>query len=483
MKNNVDLDSPVHRKGCLLISGAYPPVKHSGVFRVAAIGRHLESVGWNVQVITASDRYSAVEHYPEDDEPPAGEVIRVDWNHQRTENTLSNRLRRNLIRLPILSGLIQRRERKSLAAKIWAQAKTTLRTESLSVVIASSPPTLAALIGQVAARELRLPLVIDLRDPWTYSIGAIYRSPLDLLIQARIEGKVLSDASLIIANTETSRRALLRDFRLNPEKVLVLPNGYDEASCSASEARIRSRGNARRQFKIVYAGLSSSHVEQPRRSGFLKKLLNLDVEPVETDWTVRSPRYVLEALRRFCETRPEVVKDLVLQWVGPISEVTESLFADYRRHFCIEVPGAVSEQAALDYIFAGDLLVLLQVGMKRNGREECTAIPGKLYSYLRAGKPILSIADSAELRDLLADVPETTHVRARDVDSIVSSLTERFDAWQAMKGGDRPVIPNSFTRRYDRARQMETLNSWLVQVVGRRRVCDPIPVTDSNQVQ
>lgn len=469
-------------KGCLLITGAYPPLNHSGVFRVAAIGRHLESLGWDLQVVTAADRNSTVDHYPEDDQPPAGRVVRLDWNDLAPRSPVRRWARQALLRLPIISGLIQSNDREKLAARIWAHARTNLRTASLSVVIASSPPTLAALIGQIAARDLKLPLVLDLRDPWTYSIGAVYRSPIDLLIHKRMEERALTDAALVIANTETSRQAMIRDFSLDSDKVVVLPNGYDEASCRASEARVRSQSIARRQFKVVYAGLSSSHVNQRKRGGLLKKLLRLDVEPVATDWTVRSPWYVLEALRRLCEVRPEVSKNLVLQWVGPISEITEKLLSAHRPYFCVDAPGAVSEQMALDYIFAADLLVLLQVGMRRDGKEECTAIPGKLYSYLRAGKPILSIADSAELCDLLRGVPGATHVGARDVDSIVSSLASNFDTWQATTG-DWPRTPTSFTRRYDRAQQMDVLNNWLLQLLERcqpTRVGQGMAVVDMN---
>jgi hypothetical protein len=69
---------------------------------------------------------------------------------------------------------------------------------------------------------------------------------------------------------------------------------------------------------------------------------------------------------------------------------------------------------------SADLLVALSNDTRQR-------IPAKIYDYMTTRRPIVSIADNAELADMLADFGGATSVGLRDVEGIARALRLALD--------------------------------------------------------
>jgi glycosyltransferase involved in cell wall biosynthesis len=73
--------------------------------------------------------------------------------------------------------------------------------------------------------------IADLQDPWTdiYYYNQLCHSRLSAAIDAGYERRVLENADHVITVSDSIRELFSNKSRkLEPEKILVVPNGYDE---------------------------------------------------------------------------------------------------------------------------------------------------------------------------------------------------------------------------------------------------------------
>ena len=415
----------------LLVSHGFPPQSHSGVFRASSFAKYLPEFGVEVVVLTAAESFQEVLHYPRQEGLAGVEVVRVPFSGQSSGWAAMERV---AVRVPGLSGAVKNRQLLRDARSAWRLATTARDFGDVDGVLATSPPAIAAVLGWLAARSLNVPFWCDLRDPWTYQMGAKYRSSLDLMIQAGLERKVLSAATLVLANTETAREDLIADFALPHERVEVIPNGFDEAMCQRAQQRV-AMFPPRQSFDVVYVGLGNYRKAAPATLALtVKRLLGIDIIPVELDNNTRSPLYVLSALADATARSVKLRETLRFRWIGPVDEPTRSLLESYQSKFAIDAPGGVDESTSVDAIFAADLLLLLQASMRRRSVERCSAIPAKTFVYLRSGRPILAALEPGELTRILSShsgckVVPPTHTRA-----IADAILESFEEWSHHDG-------------------------------------------------
>jgi glycosyltransferase involved in cell wall biosynthesis len=454
----------------LLISHGFPPQSHSGVFRASSFAKYLPQFGIDVVVLTAKEPLQSLLHYPQQRGPDT-EVVRVRFGEDHQWLAPIDRM---AFRIPGLSGLAKNRQLLRKARRAWQQANTVRDFADVDGVLATSPPPIAAVLGWYAARSLNVPFWCDLRDPWTYQMGVRYRTRLDLIIEAGLENRVLSDATMIVTNTETAREDLTRDFGLPIEKVEVVPNGFDESKCRLAEQKLGISAD-RQSFDVVYVGLGSYSEAAPRSiRGAIKRFLGIDITPVELDYNTRSPLYILSALGD-ATARSALLRDrLRFRWLGPIDGPTKSLLTSHERLFAIDAPGAVDEQTSVDAIFAADLLVLLQAEMRRRSIERCTAIPAKTFVYLRSGRPILAALQSGELAELLSRFPGCKVVPSREPRLMADVVLDCFEEWSRSDVRTGIVWPRSGIEMFERQNIAERL-SRLVKPQGTaeyaRRAC------------
>lgn len=281
------------------------------------------------------------------------------------------------------------------------------------VIWSTYPVATAHLIGAVLARLSGLPWVADFRD-WMTD-GDYPDGPLRRRMYRRVERSVLSRCDAAIFTTDACR-GLYRDRYPSMERGnwLVLPNGYDEADFGPPQA-------ANRSDRVLL------------HSGYLY--------PTDRDPTALFA--ALATLRRdgHLQGRPLSV---LFRAPGDAQHVM-TLAARLGVDDLVRVAPPVSHREAVAEMQQADALLLLQ------GARFARQVPAKAYEYLRAGRPVLTLAPPASASAQLMGSAGLTYRAELDApDKIALQLRRLMEDLQC---GRAKVPPRARVERFERRRQ------------------------------
>jgi len=459
-----DASGGTSRFKALMILHGFPPAHHSGTFRNEAFARHLPDFDIQPVVLCATDDDRGIPYNKVDgwrDNPRWAEVRRLPWEllPEPGQNQPAGRW---LQRLPLGWTVACRLARKRVLNRVLPAAIELVRQHRPRVIYVSSPPIEAALVADALAQETGLPLVCDLRDPWTFLSWARYRHWLDFAIERRIEHNVLSRAAAVIANTPTARDLLISQIRLPPEKVIVIPNGYNESDFKSLSNTESERGS---KFTVAYTGiLSSFHTRAHSTRQMLKHALAVDYQPVDSDPNTRSPRWFFEAVELLLDAEPRLRERLEIVFAGAYTEFDRAIFNAFRYPACLRVLPPLPHTEALRLCARANLCLLLQIEMRLGGKDYCTAIPGKLYDYLRVGTRLLAPLQRGDAQELIEKFNAGVVVPPRDVQAIRAALEREIRRWESGESSRRTSAPPELDM-YERRRLTRRLAEVLRQAV------------------
>jgi hypothetical protein len=299
------------------------------------------------------------------------------------------------------------------------------------VVYASGPPFSTLVLGWRLARALGVPLVSEFRDRWSddpyYPPGKL-RAAMDRWLEGRIVGasRALVTVSEPWAETYRARTG---------KPVLTLYNGYDPALVDPARA-VRVPGGP---LRVVYTG---------------------SIYPGRRD-----PSLLFEAIRHLGAGPDEVLVEFygtAPHHVWPIAE-RHGVGACVRVHPPIRQPEAVQKQ------LEADVLLLMQWDDPR----EQGNVPGKLFEYLGARRPVLLIGLAGGVPDrILTDRAAGT--RAHSPQQVAGLLSD----WLTQKRahGDLPLLPESASRGLSHSDQFAQLPAFLDRVLATSSTSEAGPV-------
>ncbi|MEO9175909.1 MAG: glycosyltransferase, partial [Gaiellales bacterium] len=220
----------------LIVSFYFPPAGGGGVQRVLKLCRHLAEMGIQVDVLAPDDpRFSA------DPElvsaiPPDTTVHRAPYRGSSGETPTARLARTHGIapRLALHARLAGRRLLLPDPEVAWLPDAVrvglrVIREREIDVVLTTSPPSSAHLIGAALQRRSGVRFVADLRDSWLANPHRRYERRsvrAKRAVEQRIARRVLGQADAITAVTPFIARegaALARPGT----PVTVVPNGCD----------------------------------------------------------------------------------------------------------------------------------------------------------------------------------------------------------------------------------------------------------------
>jgi len=350
----------------LMVAFHFPPEGGSGTQRTLKFARYLPRFGWDVEVLTVRLEVYDVLDYSLLKELPASVQVHRAWCIDPAKH-LSIRGRH--------PGFFNFLDRYAywFPAGLWRGLRL-LRQRHFDVIYSTSPTRTAHLIAGALSYFSRLPWVCDFRDPWLDGDGREAIAPmrgarLYFKILTVLERSVVRMARCIIANTQPSLEDLVSRFG-QPDKVLLLPNGFDEED---------------------FTGIAPA----PRAAGCELTLLHTgEVYP-----KLRDPRPLLEAVEMLLRENAIGPRDLRVRFVGPGAGLDCDEFrawlADRAVGKLVSIEPRLSHRECIAQTLSADLLLLLQCSPLANGQ-----IPAKAFEYLRTGRPILALAppDSATAR-------------------------------------------------------------------------------------
>ncbi|MBU6388101.1 MAG: glycosyltransferase [Planctomycetes bacterium] len=372
--------------------------------------RHLREFGWNPIVLTTGDPSQNTSELIAS-LPDSIVVDRLPDGHPSGNKVTSTPAMNAALPLRepspsgILSGiknslrpilrLIQETPDKHYA---WAKkasvqgAKLALQHHA-QIVFSSGPPHSTHLAALAVSKQIKIPLVVDFRDPWGRKPWKNHDNPLRDYVLPWYENKVVRHANQVILNTDTSLEDFRKHYPNQLEKFSCIPNGLDSHLIEQVDALQKSPSlNAHPVF--IHPGNLYGHRDPVPLIKAIAKLKDQGVEVQFRQIGSIDPHYKAD----------ELVKDLGLQAL-------------------VSIESPMPHPQVLQAMRDSDALVIIQP-------DAPFMVPAKVFEMMAFEQPILSVSDSP-CTESIVESSGGACASSRDVDAIAAAIKKVL----AMLGG------------------------------------------------
>jgi glycosyltransferase involved in cell wall biosynthesis len=355
-------------KRVLVITYYWPPAGGAGVQRWLKFTRYLPEFGIESFVLTVNENAAT---YPQIDDSLEQEIL-PDLKVIKTDSFEPLKLYGKLFgREKIPYGGFANVSKEGLMSKLsrfirgnffvpdarkgWNKyaleaARLLISENNIDQVITTGPPHSTHLVGLALKKELGIRWITDFRDPWTdiYYNDQLLRIPAARKLDERMEREVLQHADVVVANCR-SNAALLQNKSESKARFVSIENGFDEQDFVN---QIESNSAV---FKLVYTGTMAASY---RPEVLFESLLLLKSEGFNFEFHLAG------------NLAPDILE----------TEVCQKLKDELKLH------GYLPHKQSIELLTTAHLLVNV---FPETGNDK--GIPGKLFEYLAARKPIVNI--------------------------------------------------------------------------------------------
>ena len=267
-----------------------------------------------------------------------------------------------------------------------------LRNEEIDAMISSSRPVTAHLVAKELKNKYKIPWIADLRDLWSqnanYPYGRIRR-----FFDQKLELKTLkvADALVTVSPLLTEKLRMLHKGK----RGYTITNGFDPEKMSDGKTNLTSK------FTITYTGQI---------------------------YTKQDPSKLLVALKDLISEKAIDPKDVDVRFYGPENELLANRIEEYELSTIVRQCGVVPRDISFGKQKESQLLLLL----KWEDPKERGVIPGKIFEYLAARRPILATGGTDDvIKELLNET--NGGIDAQTVEDIKGALRKLYAEYK-LKG-------------------------------------------------
>lgn len=384
------------KKNILIIAGHFPPASTSTSIRVTNIAKYLYKKGWAINVLTTNEERA---------------TFRSIY-----DKTLINKLNKNINIYRSFGGIIsyffskvkkehtkhtlenlREKTKKYLIPDAWIEwapfafikLLKIIYKHKINIIISLSYPFTSHLIGYFAHFLAKVKWITDFGDPWCYS-PEFKHVGISKIINKKLEKIIFKTANLITVTTNETAKLYKCVYPSIDKKIVVIPMGYDEDDFSK---KIIQRFD---KFTLLHAG----SIYKPHRN----------------------PIPLFEAFSILKKNYPYIYKNIQLIHLGYIEEdfvrilkkmdiIEETVF----------LYNWVPFEESLNWMLRCDILLLF-------GNIGGIQIPGKIYSYFRACKPILMLKEIEKdpVAQMILNVNRGVSI-SNNTKDIVKTLLQLYD--------------------------------------------------------
>jgi len=293
---------------------------------------------------------------------------------------------------PLISSETISTENKSLAHKIsvwvrfnlfvpdaragWyfsavAKGKKILKEEQKDVIISLGPPHSSHLVGYSLSKKFKLPFVPILIDPW---VDIVYyknakRSGMTIKADNYLEKKVMEHASKVIFVTKSTKEDYVKKYPFLKEKSNVLYWGFNEEDFRMEDGEWEMEDGkgeiGKKEEVIVHAG-------------------NI--------FDYQNPEQLWKRIRKEIDGG----RNLRIKFIGTVSPLIKKEIERNNLKPFTEYAGFLPYKEMIEELLKASYLLVCATEKRH--------VPGKLFEYLRAGKPILAFGnDNEEVKNIIKE--------------------------------------------------------------------------------
>lgn len=359
-KNN----GPVNYKSLILIVKDFPPISGGGAMRWGTNIKYLANYFDSLTVITRDSPHHLIDKNLERDIPENVRIVRISAISDKVLQKKCFRLIRIMfVRIKQLIYLYDIELGWSL--KAYFKIRKLLVREKCEILITSSPPVSLHWIGKKLAKKCSLLWISDWRDPWTI-LQNFYPPKSNIwqhYFEPSLEQQLIKCSDLVVCNTHSMKELFCNRFDNNDNKYLVMPNGYDPKY----DQVYRNPAKWPDPCKFVYlGGLRGWHTDE----------------------------YLLLPFLYLYQKRQDLRDDWRLFLIGDNTKLTE-LTIIKEMGMNIRITGFLSKTDSAMHLSDANW------GLVHLFPTSINQIPQKVYSYIACRLPIISIACTGDLTNLI----------------------------------------------------------------------------------
>lgn len=440
-------------KRVLLIAYQFPPVGGGGVQRSVKFAKYLPAAGWNPSILTVRNpSVPSLDHSLCADLPADLPVYRANtWEpgygvkslvsagstRQAGRRRSPARWAKGLLRRAI-GGMLQPDPQVLWLPAAIRMGRQILRDVPHDAIVATAPPYSSFLVGAALSRKSGLPLVVDFRDEWTISNTYSENKrpgPIAGRVQRRMQRHVLSRASLVLATTESSAKALGALCRQigSTAEVSQIYNGFDPDDFPIEPQQQAPDGDG--TCRLAYVG---------------------------TLWNLTTVAPLVDAMRDLARRRPELARRIELVFVGRRTAGQEELLDQLAALPCRLVRhDYLDHTEATTFVRSAHALCALLTDCP--GAER--VVPGKIFEYMASRRPVLAISPPGELWKVLEGYPAAHRLLPGDVRAIADCIAS------ICENGSQAMAPQMLEwdgAEFNRRNQARRLADFLDQLTAAR---------------
>jgi hypothetical protein len=388
-------------KKVLIISYKFPPDPNIGGFRIHGLAKYLPEFGWEPIILTTplpgnpSTQFRVIQ-------TPYYDVIgtwkkrvglKPEVGVKKQFGITTHKNKKSLLDyiLIFLGEIIAYPDPEKGWYKYAIKAGSEiLNNEHIDAMISSFSPGTSHLIAKELKIRHKIPWVADFRDPWSQNYYYLY-GPIRKFFDRRLELKTLlpADALVTVSPLWAEKLSVLH----RGKKTYAITNGFDPAQMNTKRLGLTSK------FTITYTG---------------------------SIWIGgQDPSKLFAALRDLISDGTMDPNDVEVRFYGHERDWLPGEIRKYGLSAIVRYYGMVPREISFEKQRESQLLLLLNWEDQR----ERGWYPLKLFEYLAAQRPILSIGGSGD--DVVKKLLDETNAgiyapSVKDIKSILKGLYQEY---------------------------------------------------------
>ena len=423
-------------KRVLVIAYYWPPSGGSGVQRWVKFVKYLPENGWEPVVFAPENAdYPSLDSSFEKEVPDTVEVLRGPiWepyavyrkltgakSTEVTEISSGRKTWKQRLSLWIRANLFVPDPRIGWVRPSVKRLKEYLAAHPVDAIVTTGPPHSVHLIGQKLHKATGIPWIPDFRDPWSkmYYLKYLPMTGLTWRRLRSMEQAVLDESSAVLACTPLMQE----EFQAQTKTpVACITNGYDEEDFAGPAPAMDGH------FNLTHTGLFAAD---------------------------GNPQLLWKVLGEMAAGDPHLMASLRIRLSGKVDrEILEAISAAGLIDNVISLGYCDHATAVLEQRCASLLLLPL-----RKDPQYRPILPGKLFEYLAARRPVLGIGQSdGAMARVLAQTGAGSTLDWADEEGLRAFLTA---AWRTHCHGGIPATAGDigpYSRRATARSLAELLN-------------------------
>ncbi|MFC2088549.1 glycosyltransferase family 4 protein [Calditrichota bacterium] len=411
----------------LIVSYYFPPTGGGGVQRWTKFIKYLSRLGWQFTVIThQNSTHSTYDESLEAELPQSLKIVRIVESKKNLP--VSNFKSNGSYWQRWLSAFYYIPDsRKSWNKILWGKLICEIDNSNFDVVICTIPPySLAKIATKLTQKYSHLPVVLDMRDPWTINPYKIHPTIFHLKQDRKYENSNISAINNYVyayQSTLDYYKESVNNF--TNKSNIVIPNGFDkEDFVDLKSESLKTKSG----FNIAFSGTFYSHLNNPKP--------------------------LFKAIAALKAQGEIIYFHHIGKSVYDVKKLAGKLGVDNQ----VMIWGYQSHQKCLEILKAMDAFVVILDESVKNADKTAG---GKIYEYLGFKKPILAI---------VPENGEATKIINLTNSGIICSYKNIQEIVEAIKKIKVANFKYNKIEQFSRESQAQQLNKFIEKIINEKNM-------------